>query len=191
MLLCEHKQLLLPRHFLFSTVSIGCAMMPIMATKVLCHSCAKPLIGRQQRYCSKKCLCHANALTHPVGGWNRNPVYKSCGYCAQLFRVPACRIISARACSRRCLGLLQSQERKGVFGMGPTNPRYKNGIQIYRRLAYAAYGKICHDCHCVTGWIEVHHLNTDRTDNRIENLCVLCRSCHFKRHKMHKNFKIS
>lgn len=32
------------------------------------------------------------------------------------------------------------------------------------------------------GRLELHHVNGDRDDNRAENLCPLCRPCHFAAH---------
>jgi 5-methylcytosine-specific restriction endonuclease McrA len=37
----------------------------------------------------------------------------------------------------------------------------------------------------------VHHRNRDRSDNQLENLEVLCRSCHQREHEAHRNFLAS
>jgi len=36
---------------------------------------------------------------------------------------------------------------------------------------------------CILSWIEVHHLNYDRSDNRVENLVLLAKSEHTRLHK--------
>lgn len=52
----------------------------------------------------------------------------------------------------------------------------------YREKALAEHGHQCTECGA-TDNIEVHHIDRDRSNNAIENLEVLCRSCHGDRHK--------
>jgi 5-methylcytosine-specific restriction endonuclease McrA len=40
----------------------------------------------------------------------------------------------------------------------------------------------CARCGMKKGWIEVHHLDEDCTNNALENLQWLCRSCHVRAH---------
>ena len=35
-------------------------------------------------------------------------------------------------------------------------------------------------CFTIDGWIEVHHRDENRQNNKLENLIILCRSCHKK-----------
>jgi len=59
------------------------------------------------------------------------------------------------------------------------NSKYK-----YYNKAKAYYGNVCMDC----GWskysevLQVHHLDENRKNNSIENLIVLCPTCHNSRH---------
>lgn len=61
--------------------------------------------------------------------------------------------------------------------------RYRKNIKL-RQSVIDHYGARCNDC----GWnhvpevFEVHHLNRDHSDNRIENLSLLCPTCHAVRH---------
>jgi 5-methylcytosine-specific restriction endonuclease McrA len=43
---------------------------------------------------------------------------------------------------------------------------------------FAVYGHRCADCGRSDLPLEVHHVNSDKTDNRITNLVPLCRDCH-------------
>lgn len=58
---------------------------------------------------------------------------------------------------------------------------YTTGIGDYVERAINHYGKICSICKSVEN-IEVHHIDFDRKNNEIENLQVLCKSCHRKPH---------
>lgn len=67
-----------------------------------------------------------------------------------------------------------------ICNFNGTNSRTTGiGDYVYRALEH--YGKSCSTCQSIEN-IEVHHIDFDRTNNRIENLQVLCKSCHKKIH---------
>lgn len=63
--------------------------------------------------------------------------------------------------------------------------RYDNykgiDIQNYRKKAFRFYGKRCNRCGSEER-IEVHHKDRDRKNNDLNNLEVLCKSCHVSEH---------
>jgi len=63
------------------------------------------------------------------------------------------------------------------------NGQWKGGVNddYCKRIVFEKYQKKCFFCGDTKN-IEVHHINTNRKDNRIENLIVLCRDCHKKVH---------
>lgn len=56
-------------------------------------------------------------------------------------------------------------------------------LYAYQRKAYERYGKKCYICFQTEGQIDVHHKDKNHKNNKIENLQVLCASCHGKLHK--------
>ena len=67
--------------------------------------------------------------------------------------------------------------KDSVYYIGKTQYKYYTKARKF-------YGDICADC----GWnkypevLQVHHINKNRKDNSIENLVVLCPTCHNTRH---------
>lgn len=66
-----------------------------------------------------------------------------------------------------------------------TKDSHYNASTLKRRLvALGLLKNLCGKCGCGDMWVgeplslQLHHINGDRTDNRIENLMVLCPNCH-------------
>lgn len=62
--------------------------------------------------------------------------------------------------------------------------RWKEGIVGTKQGNYRARTLIqkaeCETCKAADKRLDIHHKNHDTLDNRLENLLVLCRSCHLK-----------
>jgi 5-methylcytosine-specific restriction endonuclease McrA len=65
----------------------------------------------------------------------------------------------------------------------PWTDRTKRGHEwpTQRKKALERDGKVCQDCGSRKN-LEVHHINEDGRDHRLENLKTLCKSCHMRRH---------
>lgn len=139
----------------------------------LCQECGTPLTGRQKQFCSIS--CRNKPLGRATGGHNKNSVKVVCESCRAVFRVPLSRAVKTRvrACSRKCLGEIQSRERKGTFGVGPENGYWKGGIQTYRQHRK----DVCERCGS-TRHLVVHHKDENRCNNDPSNLETLCKRCH-------------
>jgi len=55
--------------------------------------------------------------------------------------------------------------------------KWRGGVSAYREIAWAKFAKRCSLCSYRHN-VEIHHINGNRYDNRLENLQPLCRSCH-------------
>ena len=79
-------------------------------------------------------------------------------------------------CSRSCATI----KNNTLFKTGENHPNY-NGND-YRRHALKHYEHKC----CICGYneepaiLEIHHIDENRQNNELKNLCVLCPNCHKK-----------
>ncbi len=64
------------------------------------------------------------------------------------------------------------------------NGQWKGGVNddYCKRIAFENYPKECFMCKSKEN-IQIHHKNRNRQDNRIENLIIVCKDCHWKIHE--------
>ena len=77
---------------------------------------------------------------------------------------------------------------KGKANCGKQNGRYINGYYCdgpgARPYLKLVVRRKCSACDTVDGFLLVHHKDENRLNNEIENLQVMCRSCHLSHHKI-------
>ena len=150
-----------------------------------CEVCGKEFVSYGKavgRFCSTDCHNTWQA---------RNRISRTCEWCAETFLVQPSFLTrqSARFCSRACYTMGAPTRRAGHMHNGrpavldssgyvrvyePSHPAaYKNGQVLEHRLVMENFlGRRLHtDEH-------VHHVNGDKTDNRLENLLVMGHSEH-------------
>ena len=144
-----------------------------------CDNCGEPFSARadmirkgRARFCSKRC----SEL------FQRKRVKVTCAACQKEFELSPSRLKKSKSglvfCSRICKDTAQ-QVGSGVEGIQP--PHYGNGKRAYRTKALRYHGEKCKRC----GWsedgrlLQVHHIDRDRENNKIENLVPLCPNCHW------------
>ena len=67
-------------------------------------------------------------------------------------------------------------------GKDKENPNYKKGQRLYRKWAFEHYPSECFICNEKNKRLYVHHINPSHEINNVENLRILCASCHRKIH---------
>lgn len=122
-----------------------------------------------KNYCSPQCMAEARKS----GQW------ADCAQCertiwrskTQLERSQSGRIF----CSKHCATTYNNQ-----FKVGNSHPNYKDGAGCtYRKRALETYGSRCRICgYDIEPVLQVHHIDSDRTNNNIKNLVVLCPTHH-------------
>jgi hypothetical protein len=111
-------------------------------------------------------------------------VLKECPQCLKEFETLKGHPKEKTVCSRSCANTF--------FRSGSKGSNYKNGRYIkggYRAIAFEQLKLVCAQC----GWseypnvLQVHHKNRDKLDSSIENLEILCPTCHQVDHYLNQD----
>lgn len=155
--------------------SRGCfAIAKTVPEKRMCAVC-----GSKKAYGSEKSCRSCFRKAHHARRMNSATPCRECG--ASVLKSPA-----QLAQTPRRLGVFCNRSCHAKFVRGANNPAYIDGRQpaIYprgyraaRKRVVARDGECCFLC-STTSWLDVHHINRDKLDNRLTNLVTLCRLCH-------------
>lgn len=141
-----------------------------------CEHCAKQFIRRaypnsqwmqKQKYCSIDCRHLAQ----------RRRITLNCDWCNVEFEKIQSHMREFNFCSKKC-----KNEACKVDGLnGFDHPMYNEDSKWnYRTRAFREYGKKCSNCGYDEHYqvLDVHHIDENRDNNSIDNLIVLCPTCH-------------
>lgn len=131
------------------------------------------------KYCSKQCVSEGIRRSRAAKAPEPNV---SCVHCNKMFYRNGSKLKNSKSglqfCSRSCKD--SAQRIGGIVDIMPPHYGTGNGSHDYRERAFAHYPSECADC----GWnlidevLEVHHIDRDRSNNEIDNLKILCPTCH-------------
>jgi hypothetical protein len=149
------------------------------AENVICDYCGKTFLKAtrfikvgKRNFCSRKHLHEANRV---------KSVKINCHCCGKTFERKPSALKRSKSrlyfCSRKCKDYAQSIDGDCIE-IQPSH--YKDGMYSYREKALKYYDTKCSNC----GYnehieiLDVHHIDGNRRNNKIENLIVLCPTCH-------------
>jgi hypothetical protein len=152
--------------------------------QVICSFCGsefsrKKSMVKENNYCTRSCyLSYSKSLRETM----------NCSYCdnelerytSYVERSESGLFFCDRGCKIRFAPIHLSDDK---------HPLWNGGSGTYRRRALKHYGESCHNEDCdlkgtdiiiPSYMLDVHHIDSDRTNNALTNLIPLCIWCHAK-----------
>lgn len=173
-----------------------------------CKICEKIFIVKEnssQQYCSVVCkfegqrkekvLSNCLICKKEIISYANSPKIFCSQECSNEHRKKVSKIkIPCATCGKIVDKKLNSMTyNKNIFCSDVCKKKYNNinRKKDYRTKAYEVYGKICKRCNSTKNLV-VHHIDGNRLNNDINNLCVFCKKCHKHEHddksQLHRQF---
>lgn len=155
-----------------------------MPVTVQCHYCGADLEISTRRYnygikCGGHFYCPGH---HRLSKIKR--VACTCAHCGKHIEKEPSQLARSKSgrvfCSRSCATSFHNH----IYRTGANHPNYIDGITRYMVKAFRVYQPKCVMCGldepCC---LEVHHIDENRKNNKIDNLIILCANCHRRIHR--------
>lgn len=156
-----------------------------------CEYCGKSIVvffSEHKRGFGKYCNLTCSARSKPCKIHKPNT---SCAMCNKQIHKTESRLGTAKSglnfCGRAC-----KDKAQRIGGLKALQlPHYGITSKDYRTIAFREYAHECRECK----WnkhpevLEVHHKDTNRENNKLDNLEILCPTCHFTHHFLTKTGK--
>lgn len=123
----------------------------------------------KKNYCCKKCQNKGQ----------RKGKYFECSYCGEeVYRSPA-EIKKSKSGNFFCNKSCSNSYGNIHYRNAENSPNWKDGSKSYRERAFKEYDNKCNKCGFdKKAALQVHHIDENRSNNKLENLEILCANCH-------------
>ena len=145
------------------------------AKYVICDGCGNKFLKSVEAIKkTKKHYCNPDCLKSEI-------IIKKCANCGKDIRGTKNRFRKNKSglyfCCRKCKDI--SARLDGIKEIHPDKYGIPT-INTYRKIALLSYPNKCSSCGYDTyiNVLEVHHIDGDRSNNNINNLIILCPTCH-------------
>ena len=153
------------------------------AERVICNNCNISFLKqirfiKENNYCCKECSWLGNTS---------ETITVICSFCGIEFEKKKYKLKGSKSgyyfCCRECKNNALKKENwnNETYNYAPDHYGNSNGKGSYRRIAMEYYDNKCEKC----GYndhieiLQVHHIDSNRENNNIENLIILCPNCHW------------
>jgi hypothetical protein len=153
-------------------------------TKRICKNCninftilTKHTKNKRGKFCSLSCSAKYYAE-------KQKTLNVSCAFCNKLFHKKPSKLNSKSGLYFCCREHKHKAQKisAGFYELHPSH--YGKNESNYRKLAFSNYPKECNRCDYEKNInvLIVHHIDHNRQNNKLNNLEILCRNCHYEHH---------
>lgn len=158
---------------------------------VSCQHCGKDFNCTSRRYnfnikkgfkiyCSRECN-HKDKIKN---------IIVRCNYCGKEVIKKQYNLNKTKSGNYYCNKSCANSINNSLYKVGEKHPNFINGRSSYRNIKLRDSNYCCENCGITDKRvIEVHHIDRDRTNNKLENLKILCANCHLIEHYEERKLK--
>ena len=169
------------KRFCNSTCAASYNNIRRVKTKLICTHCNKQYESscKHSKYCNS--ICSSKSRLKEV-------VSVECGNCNNSFNKKKNKINKSykHFCTNTCKQLYykNNPNERGIF----SGHNGKSAVVSYRLKAFQHYEHKCYYCSYskFVDVLQVHHLDKNRNNNALENLRIVCPTCHAEVHKHYR-----
>ena len=144
---------------------------------VLCVICQKEFYAKPSwiekgwgKYCSKRCQFEGQ----------KNGEFRNCFVCKREVYRSQKYLEGSKSKKYFCCKSCQTIWRNTIIYTGASHPQWRGGERVYKNIMVRSkLPQVCGRCHTKdVRMLTVHHIDSNRKNNKISNLAWLCYNCH-------------
>ncbi len=144
---------------------------------VKCNICGKTIYKRPSQLKKNGGRAFCSIICYGISCRRENP----CLVCGKMIL----KGLNKKTCSRTCANI----NRNGIkYHLGRPKDKVTSQRALKMKLLKIR-GEVCERCNYnIIEILQVHHKDRNRSNNKIDNLELLCPNCHYEDHYLEKSF---